>query len=81
MSTTQQHLKLIERYFEGTLSPAEQDELKQLLLEDKDVQKDFDYMKVAVEAIRTQGFREMLKRIQLELYPEHNSKSFKTSED
>ena len=81
MSTTQQHRKLIERYFEGALSPAEQEELKQLLLEDKDAQKDFDNMKIAVEAIRMHGFREMLSRIQTELYPEHKLKPYKPAED
>ncbi|MEJ1241854.1 hypothetical protein WBG78_27155 [Chryseolinea sp. T2] len=70
MSTTQQHQKLIERYFEGALSLAEQEDLKQLLLEDKDAQKDFDNMKIAVEAIRAYGFREMLKKIKKDLYPE-----------
>ncbi|MGC3946363.1 MAG: hypothetical protein QM762_17895 [Chryseolinea sp.] len=77
MSIQERHQQLLDRYFDGSITPNEREELDKLLLEDIDLQKDFNTMRQTVEAIKAQGFREMLNGIQKTYFPE----DFKQSRD
>jgi hypothetical protein len=81
MTTKHQHRQLIDGYFEGALTPEEKDELTTLLQEDADVRKDFENMRLAVDSIKAQGFRDMLNGFQREFYPEDAAASVRAKEN